>query len=412
MTTPRSRTLRDGEHGSVLLAMLAAIIVGGLVATLVGATILGTRTARRDRDYTESINGADTGIQEAASTILRLDDGSQPIGTTVTRTGQVANVSFSFTATKTFGNQWQVTSQGTRAGTTRTVEATIERPAIFFISLFAEAGIDFQGGNFSDSYGHTDPPSLDTGNGGMGSNAIVGMSGNTYADFFMLLGPNASCEDNAGVPTNGGCSSGPQLGFSDPLDLSEAIVQEGLDQCLQAGLWPPTSWTASIDGDPDGDGVAELGPATNGLGHYCFSDLIFDINTVMTGTYDEPVITYLTGILDTGNSTVVNCEGEDPTSSLDDCPTRYARTFQVFTLGTQVYIGNHNDVVMSLYAPQADCGGSPSNAQTDTYGSIICHSVSNQGGWGFHYDDDLLLLNDGPFEVTEYREEVGGTTSN
>ena len=42
---------------------------------------------------------------------------------------------------------------------------------------------------------------------------------------------------------------------------------------------------------------------------------------------------------------------------------------------------------------------------------MICDDLSNQGGWDFHFDDHLLNLANGLWDIAAWREEVGGTTS-
>jgi hypothetical protein len=72
-----------------------------------------------------------------------------------------------------------------------------------------------------------------------------------------------------------------------------------------------------------------------------------------------------------------------------------------------VTIGNNTKVAAAIYAPRSDCSGNPSNAQGEIYGSIICRTIDNNGGWQFNYDDDLQWIGSGAFEMTNYREELG-----
>jgi hypothetical protein len=43
-----------------------------------------------------------------------------------------------------------------------------------------------------------------------------------------------------------------------------------------------------------------------------------------------------------------------------------------------------------------------SNAATDFYGSLICDSISNVGGWTFHYDTRLGTIGDGKWILKHY----------
>ena len=58
----------------------------------------------------------------------------------------------------------------------------------------------------------------------------------------------------------------------------------------------------------------------------------------------------------------------------------------------------------AIWAPYADCGGNPSNAQSDIWGSAVCRTIGNQGGWQFHYDDALSALGGGSWTVRHYAE--------
>jgi hypothetical protein len=51
-----------------------------------------------------------------------------------------------------------------------------------------------------------------------------------------------------------------------------------------------------------------------------------------------------------------------------------------------------------------DCG-----PQGNVYGSLIANSINNQGGWNFHYDEDLAgqALN-APVRIRNWREVRAG----
>ena len=58
----------------------------------------------------------------------------------------------------------------------------------------------------------------------------------------------------------------------------------------------------------------------------------------------------------------------------------------------------------AVYAPNAACTGQTSNAGTDFYGSMICNTIDNVGGWTFHYDTRLAALGDGTWHIKAYAE--------
>lgn len=66
MISPRT------HQGSIPLALLVIIVVGGVVVTLFSVVRLGTQTAGRDRDFAAAIQVADAGIQDAYLMLLSL----------------------------------------------------------------------------------------------------------------------------------------------------------------------------------------------------------------------------------------------------------------------------------------------------------------------------------------------------
>ena len=77
------------EQGSMPMALLAAIVVAGIVTVLTARTVAGERATRFDRSFTESFHTADAGVQEA---VFRLNAGvyeNMAVGATVGRLHEV-----------------------------------------------------------------------------------------------------------------------------------------------------------------------------------------------------------------------------------------------------------------------------------------------------------------------------------
>jgi len=142
----------------------------------------------------------------------------------------------------------------------------------------------------------------------------------------------------------------------------------------------------------------------------CFNSLNFDVNTSVV---NPPAVLFVKRGVNFEKQTYINC-GACPGTR----PT--AANLQIFSAGTQnlndssqdvenVGIGNQSWIGAAIYAPRAACLGNPSAAQADVYGALICGSIGritsgNQGGWAFHYDDALMQLGTGGFNITRLDE--------
>jgi hypothetical protein len=385
-----TRALRH-QDGSIPLVLTVAILVGGVVAAMF-ATIIGTqRVVRFDRSHSEAITSADAGLQQAVTYLSQLS-GSEPNGTVVLSSelppaaGNVlGNGSFTWVASKVAPLQWNVRSTGVVAGEKRVVEGSVAASSDFVLAAFADQGIAFQGGNGATSY-----PS--TGLGSIGSNNAITMHGSSYADVVYLYGPSASCGGN-------GCGSGSVDGIQAQLDMDAIranVLQKHDDLCVGFA-----SWTAS-DYDYDNDGVVHLTPGAI----ICASEVEFDVDVLVLGPDQyNPVQMLVTGDITASNHQDVNCSDCDASSQ----PA--AGALQIYSLGATFSVGNQSHLAAAVLAPNAGCAGSNSNAQTHLFGSIICRSMGNQGGWVFHYDVQLLQLGSGKLDIASYREETSATTS-
>jgi hypothetical protein len=79
---------------------------------------------------------------------------------------------------------------------------------------------------------------------------------------------------------------------------------------------------------------------------------------------------------------------------------------QIYTTGNTVSMYNQGHIAAAIYGPNAACGGVSSNAATDFYGSMICKTIDNVGGWTFHFDMRLASVGDGIWRVKNYAEPL------
>jgi hypothetical protein len=380
------------EDGSMMLALLGSIIATSVVTTVAISMLASSKTTRHNQDYTTALQVADAGIQDA---VFRANN-NQPV---TGATGAMNNGSYTWTATATTDG-WKVVSTGTDRTVTRTVEVEITKAPRFFLAAFGDRGIELKGSNGANSY-NSATGATNTGNGALGSNDDINMNGNsTHVDQVTLYNHTAAdntCHNNGGS----GCAKtsvvGPKLDLAS--DANMAFIDNQLAACAATGPLP--SWRASTATPP---GVLSY----QGGVPYCFETMTFDVNTVLSGAdATHPVVVYVRGALSLEQHITVNCNGCTGSSTPD------SSRLQIYGAGstdTQSFsIGNHSMIAAAIYVPRANCLGNPSAAQADIFGALICGAIGritsgNQGGWAFHFDDNLRTIGTGGYQVVRYDE--------
>ncbi len=370
-----TQTRRDDE-GSILIAMLAVLMVTGLVMVLYSTTISSIRQTASDREFQTSILAADAGVQQALAEIS-FEVGSTE--STLSGSGTIGGVDYTWTADRV-GNRWDVTSNGGTGSRARLIESEITKSSRFLIGAFADVAFVMRGSNVADSYSAASGLT-NTGYGSIGSNGTVDIVGGAFADLIYLYG-DAACF-KAGC-TNSGTSV---VGEDTPFDI-DAYTQDIEDEIAAECGTSFTGWTAST------------GTSLSGGNIYCFNSMNFDTDVTLSGaSASTPVIIYVTGDIDSSNGVAINC------ASCTSSSTPAASALQIYSSGSSITLGNHLEIAAAIAAPRAACQGSPSNAQAQIFGAMVCRDLSNQGGWNFHFDTSLLDLSNGQWDVTGWREE-------
>lgn len=378
------------EDGSITMAMIGIIVVGTLSVALFTLALQAQRNVRTDRDYNTAVFGADAAVQQALTYISQQPESVTSLSSSLVGLTQeeltVGGVTSEWSAEKINHTTWEIRAAGTNGERTRTIEAVAERRGDHFLAAFADVALHMRGDNGVTSYNRA-TGGTDTGNGAIGSNGAIEMEGSSHADQIMLFGGAATC-------TGAGCDTGRLAGFRDRIDLN--VLGEQLEVEMDAACSTYTALSTST--------TTLVGGET-----YCVSDLTFDVDTVLQdATPENPVTIYVTGTVDSANHVDINCEtcASDPDSATPD-----STLLRIRSIGPHVRLGNHTTIASALLAPRASCTGSPSNAQGEIFGSMICNDLGNQGGWSYHYDDALVELDAEHYDIVEWREEVGGTTS-
>jgi hypothetical protein len=383
LTRLARRATPADDRGSMLVAMSAILVTTGLVASIMGLVLVGEQSTRFDTRYNAAIQGADAGVQQAFFDINSLPKDTTTVSLASTAPVVADGVSYVWSATRPAADSlvWTVESTGTSSTgtiqTTRTVKAEVRQNPLFNMAAFADSSINFNGNNAAVSY-----PTA--GLGQVGTNGSLTLKGtSTTVDSITLYdwdaNPNASrCDGQAcTAPTS---QVGTRLDVGNAV-ASEGFIQSQIDACKAQG--PLTAFVGSTI-------AARSEP-------YCFTSFYADTeNFVVTGTGNARVF------IEGGDVVLGNKNHSDVNYNIPNGPDSIK--LQLYTTGQTVSVYNQGDVSAAIYAPNAACGGVTSNASTDYWGSMICKTIDNVGGWTFHYDTRLASIGDGIWRIRNYSE--------
>ena len=380
----RAARPRD-DSGSLMLAMIAAIVVAGVVFATMSMVMAGESKTRSDQRYTAAIQGADAGVQDAFVQISKLDPTSSATSLQNATGVTVGNQTYTWTATRASASaiSWTVTSTSTgtlgSGSTTRTVTATIAQNELFPMAAFADSTINFNGANSAVSY----PVA---GYGIIGTNTTVNLKGNATADGLSLFdtttaGTTNRCSGNCGLPTT---YTAQKLDVKSAVSTTGFITQQ-LNACKAASGGTLQAFVGSTI-------AASATP-------YCFSS--FFANTTNFTVTGDPTLSAKV-FVDGGDVTLGNKNHCAVNNDVAGAPNSVR--LEIFSTGSTVTTYNQCADGAAVYAPNAACTGQTSNAQTDFYGSLICNTIDNVGGWTFHYDTRLATLGDGTWHLKAYAE--------
>lgn len=476
------------ERGSLPLALLAVIIVAGLVVVLV-VRIVGTQSqVRFDQGFHASLPVADAGVNLGKfwlnnGNMLKADDPCDgdykpsdfPVGcSTPPETREIDGHPYTFHLTRVSDREWEVDSTGVdaRTGVERRVISTIQEIPLVNVALFADTILNFAGGNAADSYNSGNVPPAEawcTGHGFIASNGVVDLNGvqggpcHTHYDLKRTVDQvhlhNDRPSEEGGNPIEGATeeypggdrcihSGGGQDGtncrevsvenptypapevFEDPLkyskDAEKAFIENAYKACDSDESYDVVSWTSSDNDGVLGQGAFDEGDQSGWGGDdqfefpgdvedypvdfHCFDEMIFDMDTLIDASSDEPVIVVVGegGVTveghvhvgcETSDGDVAKCVAGSPGDT--DASRPEAERLWIFTNG-DITIRQQAAFAGVLWAPNAICSG---GAQVHIFGSLICDDASNVGGWRFHYDEALAEVSSGDFFAKSWREE-------
>lgn len=389
------------ETGSILLALLATLVIGGVVSALFVTVLSSQKNVRRDTSYQDAVQVADAGIQQALTVLAELPPGATPDPSLMS--GTLAGGAFSWTATSTGFATWDVRAQGTSGEVTRVLEGSVGRQALFPLAAFSDEQLTVNGGGGGgavsyDEFGTCNSSTTDC-DGNVGSNTGVDINGSWYLDNIELY--------KGAVPGGTGVLNGEvrNLNYNPPLPN---LAQAAFDTGGACDGRPITTYTGSTD--------LVRGEI------YCFNDVTFPRgNTNLVNNSDpakntEPVIIYVSAAGDVtltgsggGNPPANTCDGgSNACVNLDALPIPNSMDLLIFMAGGRFDTGNnHNQIAAGIWAPESSCTGS---AKFRMYGSLVCNDLTGRGGWEFNYDERLAEVFGDDFALESLREEVGGTS--
>jgi hypothetical protein len=372
----------------MLVALMGILVVTAAVTATMAMILSAQQTTRHDSRLVDAGQGSDAGIQQAYFSVNSLASTSTAtqIGPT---TSSIGGVKYTYQATRPSATslQWTLTSTASKTAgqtTTRTVTAKATQLPLFTLAAFADTFLNFNGNNAAVSY----PVA---GSGDVGTNGTLDLSGNsTHVDGLTLYDwqddPDlARCTGN-GCPGPTGTTT-----VNTPLNLAQAssstgFIQAQIDACKAAG--PLTAFVGDhIDPKPDGS-------------PYCFSSFWADSSTfTVTGSPTDPPVRIF---VDGGDVVLGNKNHSDVNNDVAGSPS--AIRLQIYSTGTTVSMYNQSNLAAAVYAPNAACSGVTSDAASDYYGSLMCKTIDNVGGWTFHYDTRLGSVGDGVWRLNQYTE--------
>ena len=373
----------DGEEdrGSIMLALLMTLVLTAVGGLLIATTIMQTSTTRHDQKFTQALPAADAAISRglftlnntaSCATSCALPTSASP--SSLSLSGQSARwygVANTSTTSPTYYNLVSTTT--TSAQIVRQLSAQAYQSARFSAAAFADKSIVFRGGNKADSYNSSTGTLTTTGHGKLGSNGSVTQEGSATSDSVTLY--DWSNNPNTSRCSGGPCSSG-YTTVNDKLDITSAAAT----QFISAGL----ANCASVSAFTTSAVPSHQLPS----GTWCASSLNLDVDTTITA----PTVIYVSG-----NVTISHHLNINYASGVVPVPAN----LQIYMLGTSYDQSNHTTISAAVYAPLATCYG---GAQDVVYGSLVCGSISNQGGWTIHYDDALGAIGAGDFRLRNFNE--------
>ena len=377
----------SSERGSLPIALLAAIIMAGVLVALFTVVSTGQDTAQRDRDVAAAFQVADAGLQEAFVDLISLDfEEMEPTDPAPCKNPSPGSTVASGECSKVLpdgsevvweyeqvgeSRRWVVVSRGTFGRSMQVVRAEAGQTPAFSASIMSDTTITLNGmGTAVDGNGCNLPSKFSMA--AAGQITINGQGGQCIE--------GVTVHQPAPAPDLGaGGGEVEVVNSPDPIDIPD----------LAGPAWD------DVDGicfDPDsrpnipGDGALTRGQ------EYCAGSLTIG-NLSVGGDGNEPAIIY-----------VQNDATPAMFANWNNTPGADAKDLQIHVAGGQGFnMGPNRNIRAAITAPNGPC---VSNGQgTASFeGALACKSVTVNGK--FDYDASVFEIMSGAFRLSLFSQEA------
>ena len=358
------------QDGSLPMALLVAIVLGGIVVALFGIVSSGVESARRDRDFHQAVQVADAGIQEAYVVLATVQPGDDP---PCDDTGDGActgtlddGETYTWRYDRVGEFLWDVRSVGESGGVQRAIHARIGQTPLYEVGILTKKYFDYNGGGTG-----TDKFAVGTFEDAIivGSPAIASISG------IMLYGegPHKVNVPPTTIPQETG------QGPATPNIAQDAFEEDGI--CADEPFY--ASYPANV-------------PSPHVRGQiYCVGTVDFSNDKhVLTGPEDLGVTIFV----DPYGASAVSIKGS---GEANWAGARDASQLQIYAAAGSVTISGSSKFAGAVWAPNSAC---TSNGGTSIAGAMVCNSATLNGNFG--YDASVESIIGTEFAIDGWREET------
>ena len=426
------RRFDSNDDGSIVMAMLAIVVVTGLL-TLGLATILSSHlAARHDVAFESALAGAERGLDE-----LVAQAKANPTATSFSSITGTAGTGTTYSASATaVSGGWLVDSTGTARNQGRTItrhiQATVSIGDLLSMPLFGNTALNLgtSGPSAVDRYDSAVSSDVCTSSGATASMSDSDTRMCTHAaqpyGAAATDGPltmrSADLSNMSGVTV----FNVPATGFSDPAATGSCQADSGVQAACGTtiGLHHERLdyQSASVCSQGIGAGaVAYSGTtalAANAV--YSFTDVTLNATAIanLANLAGSQIVICFNGKLTIPAGLSLNSTLKCSAVTSPSCtPSRYdprpPSTLLLVSTGggapsVSLGAGSSSETSLSavIYAPDADC---TATGHVDVYGLLVCHSVNAAGGVDVHYDTEIDQLStsagfDRPVTVSGWHE--------
>lgn len=407
---------RNGEQGSIMLALLGIVIVTSVVTVGLATVVSGQVHSRHDTAFAEALTGAETGLDSMVSRIKAAPGllSHDSISGTNSATGATYR-----TSAANNGGTWVVDSVGSStmpngSVVTREVQEDVTINGLYSVPLFGDSTLTMGTGSGVNEYDSgSNGSSVPTVCAALPDTGVLGLATTTMClPPISSTGPAATNGNLTMVGTDVASFSQVNIddsavtGYTNP-DAKGTCIGDAA-ACASTSVVRSTSALSYPASTACSSGIGVNASAISGS-NYLAAGAVYNVtgnltlNTAVTANLSNLSSSAITlcfstnllipslgaaGVTVPWNSYVYSALPLDytprPPSTLMLIDTATSASSSTITIGD----GLNPETALSgvIYAPNATCVVS---GHLDLYGAMICGSVSAPGGISVHYDKQL-----------------------